>query len=206
MSLQLIKNKYTQYCMPVITSINSRSNRPIRPCNQTSIHPINIHHKISKDRLIHRHYIPCLCHIIQLRDTMRDKIAIVQGVRVGGLNNGSSSELRNGNVIRVSICTILTKGHDNFGLDTPQVPDNLCDNLGWVSCIKVSINIIQKIDTLNTEYRGGFIQFGFAYLSQFLQPRMLALLAEPTSLSARCGDKMGLYPFGSILSEYATVA
>src|SRR6266566_5836569 len=199
-------NNCTQYCLPITPGINSRCNRPIRPCNHTSLHPINIHHKISKDRLIHRHYIPCLCHIIQLRDTMRGQIAIVQGVRVGGLNNGSSSELRNGNVIWVSISPILTEGHDNFRPDTPQVPDNLCDNLGWVSRIKVSINIIQKIDTLNTEYGGGFIQFGFAYLSQFLQPRMLALLAEPTSLSARCGDKMGLYPFGSILSEYATVA
>src|SRR5260370_32680441 len=127
---------------------------------------------------------------------MRDRFATVQGVRVGGLNNGSRSELRNGNVIWVSICAILPKGHDNFGLDTPQMSDNLCNNLDWVSRIKVSINIIQKIDTLNTEYRGGFIQFGFAYLSQFLQPGMLALFAEPTSLSARCCHKMGLYPFG----------
>src|SRR5207245_2955033 len=199
-------NNCTQYCLPITPGINSRCDRPIRPCNHTSLHPINIHHKISKDRLIHHHYIQYLCHIVQLRDTMRGQVGIAQGVRVGGLNNGSSSELRNGNVIRVSICTILTKGHDNFGLDTPQVPDNLCDNLGWVSCIKVSINIIQKIDTLNTEYCVGFIQFAFTYLSQFLQPRMLALLAEPTSLTARCGDKMGLYPFGSILSKYATVA
>ena len=100
----------------------------------------------------------------------------------------------------------MTKCHNDFGFDLPQVPDDFCDNLGWMSLIKVSVNIIQKIDTLDTEYRGSFKQFGFAYLSQFLQPGMLALLAEPAALSARCGHKMGLYPFGSIFREYAAVA
>ena len=126
---------------------------------------------------------------------MRGQIAIVQGVWVGSLNNGSSSELRNSNVIRVSICAILTKGHDNFGFDTPQVSDNLCNNLGWMSLIKVSIKIIQKIDSLNTEYLGGFIQFGFAYFAQYLQPRMRAFLTEPTALSARCSNKVRFYLF-----------
>src|SRR5438093_1523711 len=110
---------------------------------------LSINNKIVQGIL---HTVPGKCPrcykfiIVNLRDTMGGQIAIVQGVRVGGLNNSSSSELRNGNVIWVSICAILTKGYDNFGLDTSQVSDNFCDNLGWMSRIKVSINIIQKID------------------------------------------------------------
>src|SRR5258708_13063773 len=105
-------------------------------------------------------------------------------------------------MIRVSIPSILTKGDNNIGLHTPQMSNDLGYCFSRVGCIQVAIDIIQKINTLNTKHIGGCKHIGLTYPSQCLQPWIIALLPDPPAMSPSRGNELSFDALGSVLSEY----
>src|SRR5258708_18564967 len=95
-------------------------------------------------------------------------------------------------MIRVSIPSILTKGDNNIGLHTPQMSNDLGYCFSRVGCIQVAIDIIQKINTLNTKHIGGCKHLRLTYPSQCLQACIIALLAEPPAVSTFSANEMSL--------------
>ena len=99
---------------------------------------------------------------------MGSQVPAVKRVGIGRLDNGGGSELRNGDVIWMSVASIGTKGNDNVGLDEPQVSYDLCYDLGRVGLVQLAIDVPQEIDAADTEDFGCRSQFRFAYLAQCL--------------------------------------
>jgi len=115
---------------------------------------------------------------------MRGQITIAQGFLVGGLNNCGCCELADGNMIRVSISSKWPKGDYHVWPDKPQIPDDLSNRLVRMRLIKISIQVIQKIDAMETKYIGGCAYLGLAQLPQRLQAWILALFTWTTTLAA----------------------
>src|SRR5260370_8190298 len=109
-------------------------------------------------------------------------------------------------MLRVSIASILTKVDNNIGLHTPQMSNDLGYCFSRVGCIQVAIDIIQKINTLDTKHIGGCKHLGLTYPSQCLQAWIIALLAEPPAFSTCRGNEMSFDALGSVLREYAAIA
>src|SRR5438128_437688 len=131
---------------PIVPGVNARCDSPVRPGDFTALRTINGHDQATEDRLVDLQQLLCCYHIVQLRDTMRSQVSEVQRVCVSSFDNGSSSELRNGNMVWVPIATVWSEGHYNVWLDTAEMSNELCDHFGWMALIQVAIDVIQKID------------------------------------------------------------
>src|SRR5579859_4707819 len=101
------------------------------------------------------------------------------------------------------ITALGVKGYNHIWFHAAYMTHNLGDNLGWVSLIQVSINVIQKKDLTNTQYLSGCSQLAFTCAPQHIQARMLTLVAIPTAFAA-CGcDQIGFDTFSSVSCQYA---
>src|SRR5258707_6817919 len=99
---------------------------------------------------------------------MRGQVRIVQGVRASGLNNSGCCELADGNMIRMSISSKWTKGDYHVWPDTPQMSNDLSNRFGRMCCIKISIQVVEKIDAKKTKYLCGSTYLGLTQLPQRL--------------------------------------
>src|SRR5438045_9562655 len=105
---------------------------------------------------------------------MRGQITRVQGFLFGSLNNCGRCKLADSNMIRVSISSKWSKGDYHAWPDKPQIPDDLSNHLGRIRLIKISIQVIQKIDAMETKYISSCAYLGLAQLPQRLPPWILA--------------------------------
>src|SRR2546428_6280166 len=137
---------------------------------------------------------------------MRRQIPVVWSIWIGGSDDGSRSELANGDMIGMPIRAIWPKSDHHIGLHSAQVFHDLCHGFCRRGLIQVAIQVIQKLNPANTKHSGCCQQLRLAYLAQCLQAWIVALVAEPTAFAPRCGDKVRLDPFGGVLRKYAAVA
>src|SRR6266496_887727 len=91
---------------PVTPCIDLCAHRPPRPANCTPARTINLHNQLAKDRLIHIEHLFCLCHIIQLCNTMWCQLNVIRGIWRSSLNDGCRCELGNSYMIRMHVSSL----------------------------------------------------------------------------------------------------
>src|ERR1051326_6335305 len=128
-----------------------------------------MHDHLSKDGLIGQEQFFRDCHVVQLRDTMRSQVALKWSIRAGRLDESSRSELADGDMVRVTIPTIWTEGDHHIGFHAAYLPNDLCYHLCWRSLVQIAIDVIQKLNTANTQHFSRGPQFLLAPLTKSLQ-------------------------------------
>jgi len=136
---------------PIEQGVNRSRNLPIRPPCSAPLYPIDLHDEITKDELVDIQQVPDWCHIIQLRDAMGSQSPVVRRVGAGCFNDGSSGQLRDGNVIWMSVASIRPEGDDHIRLDAPQMSGDFCHDLSRMGLVQCAINVIQEIDAVDTK-------------------------------------------------------
>src|SRR6266566_6327634 len=99
---------------------------------------------------------------------MGSQIPVVRRVGIGRFDDCGGVKLRNGDVIWMSIASVWPEGNDNIWLDAPEVPDDLCHDLGWVGLVQFAIEVPQEIDAADPKHFDCRVQFCFTYLAQCL--------------------------------------
>src|SRR5437764_12026588 len=90
------------------------------------------------------------------------QVSMIERVWVGSFNDSRGSELCNGDVIWMPVCSVCPECDYHIWLYTSQVPSNLCHDLSWMGLIKVSIEITQEIYIVDSEHLGCRSQFDSA--------------------------------------------
>src|SRR2546430_13873371 len=98
------------------------------------------------------------------------------------------------------------KGDHHIGLHPTHMSRDLRDHLGWIGLIQVTINVIQEIDTADSQHPGGCQQLLLAYLAQRFQSWILALVAKPATFTPGRCDEVGFDAFSDIFREDAAIA
>ena len=127
-----------------------------------------MHDQVTKDELVDIQQVLRWCHVIHLRYAMGSQVPVVQRVGAGCFDDGSGGKLRNGDVIWMPIASVGPEGDDNIWLDAPQVPDDLCHDLGRVGLVQFAIEVPQEIDAADSEDFGCRLQLCFTDLTQRL--------------------------------------
>ncbi len=127
-----------------------------------------MHDQVTEDELIDIQQVRRWGHVIQLRDAMEGQFPVVQRIGAGRFDDGGGGKLRNGDVIWMPVASVGPEGDDNVRLDAPQVPGDLCHDLGRVGLVQLAIDIIQEINAADTEHFGCRLQLCFTDLSQGL--------------------------------------
>src|SRR5689334_4068344 len=86
---------------------------------------------------------------------------------VGGAYRGGARELGDGNVIRMSVRSLRTEGHDHIGLNSPNVRDDGANGSSGLDLIKGAVRVVQDGDLANSEHRRGGSQFLFPNAADF---------------------------------------
>ena len=71
-----------------------------------------------------------------------DSVAGKRGVRRG--DDGRRGELRDRDVIRMSVRAVWSERHDDIGTNPPQVPDNARDSLTWVRPVEMLVVVVEQ--------------------------------------------------------------
>lgn len=114
---------------------------------------------------------------------MRGLAVLVQGQCVCSLDNSSSSELANGDMIGMPIGAIRAKGDNNIGFHAPYMSHDLHDRLGWLGLIQIAIDVIQEIDAADTKHTSRCQQLSLTYLAQGFQAWIIALVTKPAAFA-----------------------
>src|SRR5260370_11385527 len=161
-----------------------------------------MHDQVNEDELIDIQQVRRWGHVIQLRDAMEGQFPVVQRIGAGRFDDGGGGKLRNGDVIWMPVASVGPEGDDNVRLDAPQVPGDLCHDLGRVGLVQLAIEVPQEIDAANTQDFGCRLQLCFTDLSQALKCWIFTLVTEPAALTPRGSDEEGFYSLSTIFGQY----
>ena len=131
--------------------------------------------------------------------------SIAKGVgAIGGADNGSRCELRDGNVIGVPIGTLRAECDNDIGADSPDVLDDRSNRGTGRDLIHITVREVQDGDFTNAEHRGSFQQLRFANSPGLRRIAPLSLWTHAAPFSARSCYQVSLDSLRGILCERAT--
>ena len=97
---------------------------------------------------------------------------------VGRSDDRRRGELRDRDVIGMSVGAVRSERHDDVGLDPPQVSDNGRDRLARVRAVEMLIAIVEQRDFAHTQHRGGGAQLRLTDVRQRQRAGMLMIVRD----------------------------
>src|SRR5258707_14295946 len=104
-------------------------------------------------------------------------------------------------MVGVSVRAIGRKCDDNLRLYMPNVCGEFSNDLSWLCLIHVAINIIKKVDCMQTEMLSCTIQFFRADQPDSFEAGVWPFTIVPAHLSARYAHQMRFNAFGRITCQ-----
>ncbi len=120
---------------------------------------------------------------------------------VGRAHDGCGRQLRDGDVVGMTVRTERIEGDDDLRPDPSNVAGDLLARLGSIGAIQLAVEIIQQADFTHAELARRRAQLGFPGLSDNRRPRRCALVVESAPFTARRRDDEGLDAFSRVFRE-----
>ena len=98
---------------------------------------------------------------------------------VGCGGNGSRGELRDRDVIRMSVGAVGPERHDGIGAHSSEMPDNLRDNLPRVDAIEMLVVMIEQGHFTHAQRRCRSAELRLADRREGRRARMLTRISAP---------------------------
>ena len=123
---------------------------------------------------------------------------------VGCRDERRAGELRDRDVIGMSVAALGGEGHHDVRPDPAHVRGDLRGRLVGIGAIEVAVDVVEQRELPQAEDPGRAPELGLAHRADDRRPRPIG--ADPAALAARRGHEIRLDALGGALREHAAAA
>ena len=176
-------------------------NCPGRPSRRASLDAVNVHDRVTEDRIIYCRLFLRPDFVVQLRHTVGCGWTRAAIAWIGGAHDCRRGELANGDMIGVSISSFRTKCDDDLRPDGPQVSHDPRYDLGRISLVQVAVDVVQEMNLVETKRLPRGAQFSLANSAKRILTRICLRVTKPAAFPARCRDEIRFDALGGLFRQ-----